>query len=182
MGEFWTRKYVPKTTAGIKGQEVGLKELKYFAGSFPRKRACLLHGPPGCGKTAAVYALASELGLELMELNASDLRNSAAIEAIVGAASKQKSLFFKGKLLLVDEIDGLAGREDRGGLSTLVKLIKGSAFPLILTANNPFGSKFSSLRRSCQMIQFNKLEYPIVAEVLLRICKDESINYEDEAI
>jgi replication factor C large subunit len=182
MGEFWTRKYAPKASSGLMGQDEGLSALRKFIVDFKPPKGCLIYGPPGCGKTAAVYALANELGLELVELNASDFRNSDAIESIVGGASKQMSLFFKSKLILVDEIDGLAGREDRGGLLTILKLLKESSFPLVLTANDPWDTKFSGLRKACHMVQFNKLDHSAVLHVLKQICQAEKISFEDDAL
>jgi len=44
--------------------------------NFPNsKRACLLSGPPGIGKTTIACSAAKEINAELFELNASDLRN-----------------------------------------------------------------------------------------------------------
>ena len=184
MEDFWTKRYAPKSTSELKGQDKAINELKAFVVGFEQqtKKGALLYGPPGCGKTASVIALANELNLELVELNASDFRNSAAIESIVGSASKQRSLFHAGKIILVDEIDGLAGREDRGGLQTLMKLLKSTAFPIVLTANDPWEQRFSTLRRQCRLIQFHKLNYKTVVQVLKGICKSEGISYEEVAI
>jgi replication factor C large subunit len=184
MGDDWTNKFLPSSTKEIVGQDKGIAALKAFAEGYRsmKSRAVLVHGPTGCGKTAAVTALAKELSVELVELNASDMRNKDAIERIVGAASKQMSLFAKGKLILVDEVDGLAGREDRGGLAALIKLIKETAFPIVLTANDPFDKKFSPLRKAVLMIQFEKLDYQLVMEKLKDICGQEGIEFEAEAL
>ena len=169
MGDMWTKKYSPENSKSVLGQEKGLSELKsYISGYKHGGDAALIYGPTGCGKTAAVQAIAKELNLELVELNASDLRNKDAINSIVGSASKQMSLFMRGKIILVDEIDGLAGREDRGGLQELLKLITESSFPIVMTANDPFEQKFSALRKAAKMIQFNKIEVPDLLSALNR--------------
>jgi replication factor C large subunit len=95
----------------------------------------VLHGPPGTGKTASVHALARELDLELIEVNASDVRNKASINELLGAALGQQSLFFKGNVILVDEADGLSGTKDRGGLQAVLALVKEARYPVIITAN-----------------------------------------------
>ena len=143
------RKYIPKTEKDIIGQEENLKQLKNFILNFKnqKKNSALIYGPSGTGKTCSVYAIANEIGFEVIEVNASDFRNAEQINQKVGNAIKQQSLFAKGKIILVDEIDGLSGREDRGGIQAITKLIEDSAFPIILTATNPFDNKFSSLKQ-----------------------------------
>ena len=183
MGDMWTKKYSPENSKSVLGQEKGLSELKsYISGYKHGGDAALVYGPTGCGKTAAVQAIAKELNLELVELNASDLRNKDAINSIVGSASKQMSLFMRGKIILVDEIDGLAGREDRGGLQELLKLITESSFPIVMTANDPFEQKFSALRKAAKMIQFNKIEVPDLLSALKNVCKGEELAYDEDAL
>jgi replication factor C large subunit len=180
----WTQKYRPRTTGEITGQGVPLQMLKRFVAGFgkQRKRAMLLYGPPGCGKTSSVHALANELGLELLEVNASDYRTAAEIEAKVGMASGQLSLFGTGKIILVDEIDGIAGQKDRGGVVTLAKLVAKSAFPIVITANNPFGKKFSALRKVAEMVEFQPLDYTAAEAVLEKVCRAEGITCPVDAL
>ena len=42
-------------------------------------KACLLSGPPGIGKTSSARIVCKQLGYEVLETNASDTRNKAAI-------------------------------------------------------------------------------------------------------
>ena len=89
------------------------------------------------------------------------------------------SLFSKSKLILVDEIDGLAGNEDRGGISALVGLIKRTNFPIICTANNPWDSKMSSLRSACNLVAWNSPNYLSINKLLKGILKKEDIEAEE---
>ena len=52
----------------------------------------LLTGPPGSGKTAAVYACAAELDLEVIEINASTSRGRGKILQLVGEATQSHRL------------------------------------------------------------------------------------------
>jgi replication factor C large subunit len=177
----WTNIYAPKTEADVIGEEAGIKELKEFIENFAKqkKKASLIYGPPGTGKTSSVYALANDLSLEVMEVNASDFRNKDQINSLVGQASRQRSLFSKGKIILVDEIDGLSGTEDRGGISAIVEAIEKTSFPIILTATNPWDTKFSKVRSKSVMIQYHALNYLSIFEILKKICITEKIKYDE---
>jgi len=178
----WCVKYQPKSTSKVQGQNKAIEQLHNFLDSFPKKRSALVYGPPGCGKTCTVHAFANEKELELIEVNASDVRNAASIKEKLGPAMFQMSLFGTGKLILVDEIDGVSGNADRGGLSELRKLIEKTQFPVIMTANDPFDKKFSTLRKQADMIEFRTLSYVSVMSILKNIAKAESIQYDETAL
>ena len=177
----FTLKYQPKKTNEIIGQDTAIKKLKEFVVNFKRhsKNAALVYGTSGVGKTISVHALANELDLEILEVNASDVRNSEQINSMIGSAVGQMSLFSKGKIILVDEVDGLSGTKDRGGLLAIIKLIEKSSFPLILTITNPWDYKFNKLRRKTELIEFAPLDYLEIFKILGKICKNEKIKYED---
>ena len=183
MAHSWVKKYEPRDPSEILGQP-GLQDLEKFISNFKgqKKKALLLYGTPGCGKTSSVYTLANKYRLEVVEVNASEFRNSEQIKLKVGNALKQQSLFTKGKIILVDEVDGISGTKDRGGVGEVVTLIEDAAFPIILTANNPWHSKFSSLRRKCTLVQFETLDYSIVFEVLKKICEQEGVSFDEKAL
>lgn len=174
-------KYAPRIAKDIIGQDAAIHALRRFISNYKiqRKKSMLIYGPAGCGKTSVVYALANDLGYEIIEMNASDARNKNQINEIMGAASKQMSLFAKGKIILVEEIDGIAGKADYGGIAALTKLIKESAFPIIITANNPFDNKLSSIRNISEMIQLRALEAADICKILKTIAKKEKIKHND---
>ena len=180
--QLWTRKYEPKKSSEIEDQKEALKYLKDFIENYRKhkKKIAIIYGPVGSGKTVSVYALAHELKLEIIEVNASDFRNDEQIKSVVGSASVQMSLFSKGKVILVDEIDGLSGTEDRGGISALTKLAEKSAFPIVCTATDPFDKKFSELRKKSDMMQFQPLDYNSVFNILKKICHEEKIKYNED--
>ena len=180
----WISKHVPKSVKQVQGQDLSVAQLRDFVTGFKKqkKKAILLYGPTGCGKTSSVYAVAAELALEIIEVNASDTRNAEEINSIVGSASKQLSLFSKGKIILLDEIDGLAGQQDRGGVGAIAKIIEETSFPVVMTAIDPFDSKFSPLRKNSEVVQYNALDYKSVMAVLKRICEAEHVEYSDQAL
>ncbi|MBR9675443.1 replication factor C large subunit [Candidatus Woesearchaeota archaeon] len=184
MSLSWTNKYAPKKTSDVIGQNAALSKISGFLKNFDSeiKKSVLIYGEPGCGKTSSVYALASDLGVELIELNASDVRNKESIESMLSAVMNQRSLFFSSKLILVDEVDGASSTKDRGGIGALSKLITTSKYPVVMTANNPFDKKFSDLRKKSLVIEFVSLDYERILEVLEKICNNEGVAYQKDAL
>lgn len=174
-------KYKPKSLKDIIGQGTAITKLKYFINSFPKKRACFIYGPSGIGKTISVQCLAKDLDMELIELDASSLRNKEVIERIVGQASKQASLFGKKKVIFIDELGGLSS-SDRGGLTAILSIIKETRFPVIISAIDIWDKKFTSLRFACYTIQFAKISKSAVKMYLEDISNKENILGNIDAI
>ncbi len=177
----WAEKYRAKKLSEIHGQDLAIDKVKVFLKMFPKKRGVVLHGPPGTGKTSLAYAVANEMDAEILELNASDLRNKQKIAEIVGPASLQKSLFSENKVILVDEVDGVSTR-DRGGLAQLLVLIERSAFPIIVTANDIWDRKFNLLRQKCEVVALKDVDYKIVAEILKDVCEKEGCVVSEDVL
>ncbi len=180
----FTTTYAPKNTSQVFGQQMAVSQLRDFVLNYKtqRQRAALLLGPMGCGKTATVYALAAELGYDLLEINSSDLRDEEGMKSFLGAALGQQSLFFTPKIILIDEIDNVSGKLDRGCIPAIVSLLEKARFPVILTANDVDDSKFKALVKISLTIEFHKLEYRTIAHALQWVCEQEGIKTEEKAI
>ena len=121
----WVEKYRPRKIDDVIGNEEAKATFVEWLKSKRRKRrAVLLYGPPGVGKTALANAAANEFGFKIIEMNASDKRTEKAINKIAQPATSFAGLdkfvtTSKGNLLFLDEVDGVAGREDRGGIGAI---------------------------------------------------------------
>ena len=178
----WTEKYRPKYFIDIRGQELAVEKIKGFLRNFGKKeKAIILYGPPGTGKTALAHVTAKETNSEIFELNASDLRNRIKLDAILKPAAEQKSLTKKGKIILIDEVDGISV-VDRGGISELLSLIEVSAHPMIITANDIWNKKFTPLRKKSEMIQLKEIGYNTIKDVLIRILRKENKFMEGDVL
>ncbi len=184
MALHWIKKYDPKEEKDIIGQDNAIRALDNFISGFSKqkKKAVFLHGPSGSGKTCSAYAVGSKYNFEIVEVNASDFRNKEQINLKLGSALKQQSLFAKGKIILVDEIDGLSGTKDRGGIAEITKLIENPAFPVILTVSDPWNKKFSKVRTKSSLIEFKEREYTDVFKILKGICEKENIKFDETAL
>jgi len=166
-------KYKVKKLSDIKGQDLAIQEIKNFLRVFPKKRAIILNGPVGIGKTSLAIAIANELNLELFELNASDLRNRKKLEEILRPSIEQRSLFKKGKIILMDEADGITAN-DRGGLPELIALIEKTSYPIIITSNDIWNRKYSLLRKKSLLINLKELKQEIIINIINEILKKEN--------
>ena len=177
-------KYKPKSSKEIIGQDLAVQKLKSFIQNFgkEKKKAAFLYGSSGTGKTSSAHAIAHELDLEIVEVNASDFRNADQINQKVGNAVRQRSLFSRGKIILVDEVEGITGMADRGGIQAIIKIIEETQFPIILTATDPFDNKFSSLRSKSNMIEFVQLDVVSLSSILKKICEHEKIKYNEDVL
>src|SRR3989344_5086330 len=181
--ENWSEKYRASCFADIKGQEVAIQDLKHFIQTFPKgKKAILLHGPAGIGKTSLAHVSKKELDLEIYELNASDFRSKEELQNKLKPATEQKSLFKKSKIILVDEVDGLSATKDYGGVPELISLIEETQFPIIITANNIWDAKFGELRKKCKLVALKEPDYKAISLVLQDIAKKEKLQVDNQAI
>ena len=170
-------KYRAKKYSDFVGQENAIKDIETFLKEFPKKKkAILLHGPPGTGKTSLAWAVAKENNLDILELNSSDLRNRLQLEARLKPASEQKSLFKEGKILLMDEVDGVSGTKDRGGVPELIRIISKTSHPMILTGNDIWQSKFSPLRTKCKLVEMKSLKTEDVVKLLRSVSEKENVD------
>ena len=178
-GKPWIIKYLPSNTQGVIGRDSQLSIIQKYLGEFPKSKtlAILLCGPPGCGKTSVVQAIAAEKNLELFEINASDTRNKSKLQELLLPAVLQKSFFYDGKIVLIDEVDGISGNSDRGGMAELATIIQQSKVPIILTANNIDTQKFKPLLKVADIVYLEQLATSDIITILSNIAKQEDIDF-----
>jgi len=187
LTELWVEKYRPKKVSEVVGNKESIKAFLDWMKSWelgkPLKKAALLYGPAGVGKTSLVLAYAREHGYDVVEVNASDWRNEERMKAIVGESSLQATLDGSvKKIILVDEVDGIAGKEDAGGLSALRKIIDESRIPIAMVANNPWNPRLASIRERSLMLGFRRLKKLEIVKRLKEICAKEGIKASDKAL
>ena len=194
----WAEKYRPKGLDDVAGNPAAVAELRRWADAWargrPDKKAVVLQGDPGIGKTSAALALAHDMGWTLIEMNASDSRNADAIERVATRGSVLQTFSPTGeflrsqrggrKLIVLDEADHVFGREDKGGLAAIVKLIPGPRQPVVLIANDYYAltRRSSSLKRLCRTIKFQRVNRSAMKSLLRGICLKESVEVEDDAL
>jgi replication factor C large subunit len=185
----WVEKYRPSSFQEIRGQPIAVQKIKEFVENFllPKriakvfKRAVILHGPPGTGKTTLAHVAAKETNSEIFELNASDLRDKEKIRGILKPAMEQRSLTKKNKIILVDEVDGIS-KLDWGGLPELLVLIEAAPYPVIITANDIWDKKFNALRQKSELVQLKEIDYKTIKDILINLLKKEGLFIDQDVL
>ncbi|BAF28486.1 replication factor C subunit 1 [Oryza sativa Japonica Group] len=213
----WTEKYRPKVPNDIVGNQSMVKQLHDWLRSWEdqflhsgqkgkgkkqadsgAKKAVLLSGPPGIGKTTTAKVVSQMLGLQAIEVNASDSRGKAdsKIEKGVGGSTSNsiKELISNATLnysnnrlkrpkavLVMDEVDGMSAG-DRGGVADLIASIKMSKIPIICICNDRYSQKLKSLVNYCLLLNFRKPTKQQMGKRLMEIAKKEGLQAQENAM
>lgn len=194
----WTEKYRPQTLADIVGNPGAAAALKQWAESWnqgiPEKRAVLIIGSPGIGKTSSAEALARDMGWSIVEMNASDQRTGDAIREVAQRAAITNTFSADGEyhpatkggrnLIVLDEADSLYGNADRGALPAINDLVKNAQQPVVLIVNDSYDllHKSAAIKSGTLQITFRKPTAKAVEGALGRIAKAENVPVEPGAL
>lgn len=220
--ELWVDKYKPKKSSDLVGNNQMVTNLKQWLSTWDsvhlhhssqgeeikkrgkaleNKKAVLLSGSPGIGKTSAAIIIARECGYEPIEVNASDtrsksdskvgkgvggklsnmIREMSTNSAISFTSSKGAGVPKKRHCLIMDEVDGMAGG-DRGGVADLILTIKSSKVPIICICNDKYSQKLKSLRNHTVELDFNKPTAAMISKRLRMICQAEGLHMNEQTM
>uniref|UniRef100_A0A8B9S5L7 Replication factor C subunit 1 n=1 Tax=Apteryx owenii TaxID=8824 RepID=A0A8B9S5L7_APTOW len=149
-------------------------------------KAALLSGPPGVGKTTTASLVCKELGYSYVELNASDTRSKNGLKEVVAESLNNTSIrdFCSGTsssvsgkhVLIMDEVDGMAGNEDRGGIQELIGLIRHTKIPIICMCNDRNHPKIRSLVHYCFDLRFQRPRLEQIKGAMMSIAFKEGLK------
>jgi len=169
----WSEKYRPKNLLDMIGNEEAKESIVNWLGKWMKgSKPVLLVGPPGIGKTTLATICAKQFGYDLIGLNASDIRNKQRIQEILGPVLGNASVLGK-PMIFVDEVDGIHGRADYGGVETLIDILKEPTVPIVLAANNDKSDKMKSIKKVTKTIQMRPIPPRLLRLYLEAILKKE---------
>lgn len=190
----WAEKYRPYSLKEVIGN-VAAKEMLYkwalgWQRGTPEKKAVVLHGRPGVGKTTSAHALAHDFNWEVVELNASDERNRDSIKKIAHTGAVNEVLSINGRfipssegarrLIILDEADNLYEKAgDYGGKRAIIDAIKAAHQPIILIANDAYElmrREGTELRKLCTVIEYKNVEVTNISRLLSQVARNEGIT------
>ena len=185
MEMLWTDKYRPQSLNEVVGNKKEIKIITDWVNAWKSNDPqipLLLVGPPGIGKTTLAQIIAKDFS-EYIELNASDKRSQDVIKRTIGESSSSRSLFGdEYKLIILDEVDGIHGTNDRGGVKAIGEIIKNSKHPMILIANDFYSKRLQSIKPKCQVIKMKKSRWNSISALLRKIAVAEGVEVEPAAL
>ena len=153
----WSEKYRPQNIFDMVGNEDARKQFVEWFGKWKKgTKPLLLIGPPGIGKTTMCFLAGKQFGYDMISLNASDVRNKKNIQEILEPVLGNQTVLGK-PMIFVDEVDGVHGRSDYGGVEALINILKEPTVPIILAANNDISDKMKKIKKVVKTISLRPL-------------------------
>lgn len=183
--KLWVEKYRPTKIDGCILPE-SMKEIfrKHVADGFIPNM--ILEGPPGTGKTSVAKAMCAELGVDVYVINASGSeRGIDFFKTTMVQYASTMSLTGKGKVILIDEGDGMTSDAQDAFRANVEKFSKTCSF--IITCN--YASKIKEAIQSRMPIvsfRFDKtVQLALQKQMFDRCCeilKDQAVPFEVKAV
>lgn len=159
----------PKTLEEFIGQEKIVGKNGILRKLLEKKRLSnsIFYGPPGVGKTTLAEIIASEIGFEFEQLNATTAGVND-LKIVVEKAKKNLEYYQKKTILFLDEIH----RFNKLQQDALLSSTESGVIILIgATTENPFYNLNNALLSRVIVFEFEQLKSEDIREVLQRGCK-----------
>lgn len=182
----WVEKYRPMLLQDVAGNIDSVNKLKAIAqqGNLPN---LILTGPPGCGKTTSVLALAREmLGSQykqaVLELNASDSRGIDSVRNEIKQFAQIKVTLPPGKhkIIILDEADSMT----KGAQQSLRRVMEMfSSTTRFALACNTSSKIIEPIQSRCAILRFTRLDDPELLSRVKFVLKAENVtNFDDSGL
>lgn len=172
----WSEKYRPQNISDMLGNEESRSSIiEWFTKWKKGTKPLLLVGPPGIGKTTIAFLTAKQFGYDMIGLNASDVRSKSQLNEILSPVLGNVSILGI-PMIFIDEVDGIHGRGDYGGVEALIEILKEPTVPIILAANSDVSDKMKSIKKVVKTISFKPIPPRLLKIYLENILKKENVT------
>ena len=175
-----------------------LKSFEANKNNMLIKKGIYVYGTPGTGKTTFVSNILKEMGYDIINYDAGDIRNTSVIEDITKHNMSDKNIMslFNKKVkkiaIIMDEIDGM-NNGDKGGINTLIKLIRPKKTkkqkleeitmnPIICIGNYRVDKKIKELMKVCNTVELKTPTTPQINEIIHSLFANIDTNIKDKII
>jgi DNA polymerase III delta prime subunit len=175
-----------------------LKSFEVNKNNMLIKKGIYVYGTPGTGKTTFVSNILKEMGYDIINYDAGDIRNTSVIEDITKHNMSDKNIMslFNKKVkkiaIIMDEIDGM-NNGDKGGINTLIKLIRPKKTkkqkleeitmnPIICIGNYRVDKKIKELMKVCNTVELKTPTTPQINEIIHSLFANIDTNIKDKII
>ena len=178
-------RYRPQKFQEVIGQDAIVKTLLNAIKNDSLAQALLFCGPRGVGKTTCARILAKEINkveadydYNIFELDAA---NNAGVEDIRLLIDQFRipPQIGKYKVYIIDEVHMLSKQAFNAFLKSLEEPPKHVIFILATTEKNKI---IPTILSRCQIFEFKKIDQIQIEESLKKICKENKIDFEEEAL
>ncbi len=153
----WSEKYRPQNIFDMVGNEDVRKQFVEWFGKWKKgTKPLLLVGPPGIGKTTLCFLAGKQFGYDMISLNASDVRNKKNIQEILTPVLGNQTVLGE-PMIFIDEVDGIHGRSDYGGVEALINILKEPTVPIVLAGNYDSTDKMKKIKKVVKTLQLSPL-------------------------
>ena len=178
-------RYRPQKFQEVVGQDAIVKTLLNAIKNDSLAQALLFCGPRGVGKTTCARILAKEINkveadydYNIFELDAA---NNAGVEDIRTLIDQFRipPQIGKFKVYIIDEVHMLSKQAFNAFLKSLEEPPNHVIFILATTEKNKI---IPTILSRCQIFEFKKIDQIQIEQSLRKICKENKIDFEDEAL
>lgn len=175
----WIEAYRPKNLNDIVGNTDTISRLQSIAktGNLPN---LILSGPPGCGKTTSMHAVALEMtsSKAILELNASDARGIDVVRNRIKSFCTTK-INAPLKIIILDEADSMTSAAQQALRRTMEIYSNSTRFMLACNVSTKI---IEAIQSRAAILRFSRLSNPELLDNLLKIAKSEQIPYTNSGL
>jgi DNA polymerase III subunit gamma/tau len=183
------RKYRPNTWESVVGQDAITSTLRNAISSGKLAQAYLFCGPRGVGKTtcarlfakainADTASLDEDFSFNMFELDGASNNKTEDIRALIDQVRIPPQVGTY-KVYIIDEVHMLSTAAFNAFLKTLEEPPKHAIFILATTEKHKV---LPTILSRCQIYDFNRITVSDMAKHLAYICKEENVQFEEQAL